>query len=87
MDKQKKELEAQLAEQAKVEEVKDNNGLQAIKVTFDGGILFPLNGTSLSANAKKDLTGFANNLINNPGQMLRYWDLRTILGHMPLTSV
>ncbi len=65
MDKQKKELEAQLAEQA--EEVKDNNGLQAIKVTFDGGILFPLNGTSLSANAKKDLTGFANNLINNPG--------------------
>ena len=67
MDKQKKELEAQLAEQAKVEEVKDNNGLQAIKVTFDGGILFPLNGTSLSANAKKDLTGFANNLINNPG--------------------
>ena len=67
MDKQKKELEAQLAEQAKVEEVKDNNGLQAIKVTFDGGILFPLNGTSLSANAKKDLTGFANNLIHNPG--------------------
>ena len=60
MDKQKKELEAQLAEQAKVEDVKDNNGLQAIKVTFDGGILFPLNGTSLSANAKKDLTGFAN---------------------------
>ena len=66
MDKQKKELEAQLAEQAKVEEVKDNNGLQAIKVTFNGGILFPTNGTTLSSSAKTDLTKFASSLISNP---------------------
>ncbi len=67
MDKQEKELKAQLAEQAKVEQVTDSNGLQAIKVTFDGGILFPTNGTTLSAHAKEDLTAFASNLISNPG--------------------
>ncbi|MDE6416704.1 MAG: OmpA family protein [Duncaniella sp.] len=67
MDKQEKELKAQLAEQAKVEQVTDSNGLQAIKVTFDGGILFPTNGTSLSAHAKQDLTSFAANLNENPG--------------------
>ena len=41
MDKQQKELEEQLKQQAQVEQVKDQNGLQAIKVTFNGGILFP----------------------------------------------
>lgn len=66
MDQQQKELQEQLAEKAKVESVTDQNGLQAIKVTFDGGILFPTNGTTLSANAKKDLTQFATSLINNP---------------------
>lgn len=66
MDQQQKELQEQLAEKAKVESVTDQNGLQAIKVTFDGGILFPTNGTTLSANAKKDLTQFASSLINNP---------------------
>ncbi|MDE5811088.1 MAG: OmpA family protein [Muribaculaceae bacterium] len=66
MDKQQKELERQLAEQAKVEQVTDQNGLQAIRVTFDGGILFPTNGTTLSAHAKEDLSGFAANLRQNP---------------------
>lgn len=66
MDKQKAELEEQLANQAAVETVTDQNGLQAIKVTFDGGILFPTNGTTLNASAKKDLTGFAASLNNNP---------------------
>ena len=66
MDKQKKELEAQLAEKAEVESVKDQNGLEAIKVTFNSGILFPFNGTSLNNAAKQDLTTFASSLINNP---------------------
>lgn len=35
MDKQEKELKEQLAQQAKVEQTTDQNGLQAIKVTFD----------------------------------------------------
>lgn len=66
MDKQKAELEKQLADQAAVETVTDQNGLQAIKVTFDGGILFPTNGTTLNAHAKQDLSEFASSLINNP---------------------
>ena len=66
MDKQQKELEAQLAEAAKVEEVTDVNGLQAIKVTFEGGILFPTNGTTLSNSAKTNLSKFAASLNGNP---------------------
>ena len=66
MDKQQKELEAQLAEQAKVEQTTDVNGLQAIKVTFDGGILFATGKSNLSSNAQADLTKFAVSLINNP---------------------
>lgn len=67
MDKQQKELQEQLAQQAQVEKTTDVNGLQAIKVTFSGGILFPTNGTTLSSGAKTDLTKFAQSLINNPG--------------------
>lgn len=66
MDKQQKELQQQLAQQAQVEQVTDQNGLQAIKVTFQGGILFPTNGVTLNANAKTDLTKFASSLISNP---------------------
>lgn len=67
MDKQQKELEQQLAQQATVEQTTDQNGLQAIKVTFNGGILFPTNGTTLSSQAQADLTRFATSLIQNPG--------------------
>lgn len=66
MDKQKAELQRQLDEAAKVETVTDQNGLKAIKVTFEGGILFPFNSTELSSNAKADLTKFATSLIQNP---------------------
>lgn len=67
MDKQQAELQAELAKQAEVKQVTDENGLQAIQVTFNGGILFPTNGTTLSANARTDLSKFAASLINNPG--------------------
>lgn len=66
MDKQQAELQAELAKQAQIEQTTDANGLQAIKVTFNGGILFPTNGTTLNASAKTDLTKFAASLINNP---------------------
>ncbi len=66
MDKQKAELERQLAGAAAVDTVTDKNGLTAIRVTFDGGILFPTNGTTLSQNARKDLTKFAASLQANP---------------------
>lgn len=67
MDKQQKELEEQLQQQAEVEKVQDQNGLQALKVTFQSGILFPTNGTSLSEQAKIELAKFAQNIIQNPG--------------------
>lgn len=67
MDKQQKQLEEQLANQAKVEQTTDQNGLQAIKITFDGGILFPTGKYTLNPQAQKDLSGFAVNLKNNPG--------------------
>ena len=66
MDKQKKELEQQLAQSATVEQTTDGNGLQAIKVTFNGGILFPTNGTTLSTSAKNELAQFATSLLQNP---------------------
>lgn len=66
MDKQKKELQEELGKQAKVEETTDQNGLKAIKVTFDGGILFPTNKYTLNPQAKTDLTRFAASLKDNP---------------------
>ncbi len=66
MDKQKAELQEELGNQAKVEETTDQNGLKAIKVTFDGGILFPTNKYTLNSQAKADLTRFAASLQANP---------------------
>lgn len=64
MDKQKAEL-AEI-EGAQVETVTDQNNLQAIKVTFDSGILFRTGKYDLSASAKQSLSEFASSLINNP---------------------
>ncbi len=64
MDDQAKKLRE--IENAKVEEATDANGLKAIRVTFDGGILFPTNGTTLSAGAKTDLSQFAQTLQQYP---------------------
>ena len=61
MDKQKAELEK--INGAQVESI--NNG-QAIKVTFESGILFPTNSSTLNAGSKNALTSFATSLVNNP---------------------
>ena len=66
MDKQQKQLEEELGKQATVEKTTDQNGLQAIKVTFEGGILFPTGKYTLSPQAQADLARFANSLKNNP---------------------
>lgn len=66
MQKQAAELQKELADKAKVEEVTDDNGLKAIKVTFNSAILFPTNGTTLSRQAQTELSEFASSLINNP---------------------
>lgn len=61
MDKAKKEAEA--IENAKVEEVTDANGLAAVKVTFEGGILFASGKSDLTASAKQSLDDFAQNVL------------------------
>lgn len=66
MDKQQKQLEEELGNQATVEKTTDQNGLQAIKVTFQGGILFPTGKYTLNPQAKADLTRFAASLKENP---------------------
>ena len=60
MDKQKAELEK--INGAQVETVTDVNGLQAIKVTFDSGILFASGKSDLNTSSKTSLTNFANSL-------------------------
>ena len=65
MDNQQKQLEATLPD-AQVEQTTDQNGLQAIKVTFDGGILFPTGKYTLNTAAQNDLSRFAVSLKQNP---------------------
>ena len=58
---------AAAVENAKVESVTDANGLAAVKVTFDSGILFSSSSSVLSASAKASLNKFASNvLVQNP---------------------
>lgn len=55
--------QAKQIEGAQVEQITDNNGLQAVKVTFDSGILFNTGNSNLSAAAKASLSKFANNVL------------------------
>ncbi|WP_277085765.1 OmpA family protein [Porphyromonas catoniae] len=76
MDKQKKELEEQV-KNAKIESV--NEG-QAIRVTFDSGILFATNSSTLSSTSQNSLRSFAANLkANSQTDML-------IIGHTDNTG-
>ncbi len=63
MDKAKKEAEA--IQNAQVEEVKDANGLDAVKVTFDSGILFSTGKSTLTSSSKASLQELASVLKNN----------------------
>ncbi|MDD2380688.1 MAG: OmpA family protein [Mariniphaga sp.] len=78
MDKQKAELEK--IEGAKVESVIDTNNLQAIKVTFDSGILFATGKSDLNTNSKSALTRFATTLKETPETDV------TIFGHTDNTG-
>lgn len=62
MDKAK--AEAAAIANAQVESVTDANGLQAVKVTFDSGILFATNKSDLNPSAKASLKQFADVLKN-----------------------
>lgn len=65
MDKARAEAAAAVQD-ATVEEVQDKNGLTAVKVTFDSGILFATNKADLSTKAKNSLVKFAGVLKNYP---------------------
>lgn len=73
MDKQKAELEK--IDGAKVESVTDANNLQAIKVTFESGILFAFNKSDLNETSKVSLQKFAASLKETPETDI------TIYGH------
>jgi outer membrane protein OmpA-like peptidoglycan-associated protein len=64
MDKVKKQAQAQLPN-ATVETVKDANNLDAVKVTFDGGILFATNKADLNQTSKNELNNLANIMKQN----------------------
>lgn len=51
---------------AQVQQITDSNGLQAVKVTFDSGILFGFNSAALSTQAQNSLTKFAAIMKQNP---------------------
>jgi len=61
MDKQEKEI--QEIKEAKVEKI--NNG-EGLKVTFDAGILFETNSSTLNPKSQDALGKFAQTLQNNP---------------------
>ena len=78
MDKKAEEL-AKL-EGAQVDTLTDANGLKAIKVTFESGILFPTNGTTLNEASKKSLGNFAVEMADLPDTDI------TIYGHTDNTG-
>ncbi|MGL4411904.1 MAG: OmpA family protein [Bacteroidales bacterium] len=78
MDKQKKELEA--LENAQIEEVTDDNGLKAIKVTFSSGILFATGKSDLGEASRNELSKFAISLRDNPNTDIN------IVGHTDNTG-
>ena len=73
MDKKAEEL-AKL-ENVQVETVEDVNGLEAIKVTFDSGILFDFNKSTLKSDAKQQLDKFAAEMSDMPDTGI------TVYGH------
>jgi len=79
MDKAK--AAAQAVQNAQVESITDANGLQAVKVTFDSGILFATNKSDLNASAQNSLKKFANDVLNVNTDM----DV-AILGHTDNTG-
>ena len=78
MDQKAAELAA--LEAATVETVEDANGLEAIKVTFDSGILFALNKADLNAQSKANLAKFASQMADMPETDI------TIYGHTDNTG-
>jgi outer membrane protein OmpA-like peptidoglycan-associated protein len=80
MDKQKKELENVLPDDAKVEVVEEEGQAPALKVTFDSGILFATNSSTVSNASKAALSDFSVNLEKNSDTDIK------IVGHTDNTG-
>ena len=78
MDKAK--AKAAKVQGAKVETVKDTNGLDAVKVSFDSGILFATDKSDLSASAQTSITEIAKVLKENSDMDI------AIIGHTDSTG-
>ena len=78
MDKKKAELEA--LQNAEVETIIDKNGLTAVKVTFEGGILFATNSSTLTDISKSALSEFASKMSDLPDTDI------TVQGHTDNTG-
>jgi outer membrane protein OmpA-like peptidoglycan-associated protein len=76
MDKQKKELQAAIPE-ATVESVNDG---EALKITFDSGILFATNSSTVSEASKNALRNFSSSLKSHPDTYIK------IVGHTDNTG-
>jgi outer membrane protein OmpA-like peptidoglycan-associated protein len=63
----KKAAEAAKIKNAQVETVTDKNGLKAVKVTFDSGILFGFNKSDLNSTSRASLSQFAKVLNEDNG--------------------
>lgn len=63
MDKVKKQAEA--VQNAQVQEIQDANGFKGVKVTFDSGILFATNSSTLTAASNNCISQIANVLNQN----------------------
>ena len=79
MDKVQAEV-AQEVGNATVTQVTDANGLQAVKVTFDSGLLFNLNESTLSSSSKNDLAKFATVLKGN-GRGVSAAQFKNVMGY------
>ena len=77
MDKQKKELEATLPEETTIETI--NEG-EALRVTFDSGILFATNSSTLSDASRSATSLLADSLNQNPDTAIQ------IVGHTDNTG-
>ena len=78
MDKAKKK--AAQVQGAKVETVKDTNGLDAVKVSFDAGILFATGKADLNASSQSSITEIAKVLKENSDMDI------AIIGHTDSTG-
>ena len=78
MDKAKKK--AAQVQCAKVETVKDTNGLDAVKVSFDAGILFATGKADLNASSQSSITEIAKVLKENSDMDI------AIIGHTDSTG-